>query len=122
MIYKVETCRFIKHLKDLVVSTICFVTVSDSDHIASNDKRLGNNETERLLKEGILPQFKELFRQVRWRKSSAGITYVLATVQTWRLQKHMTVTKCLCKKFETLFVTISGSLMHFDVLFGLAIL
>jgi len=66
MTYKVETCRFIKHLKDLVVSPICYVTVSNSDHVASNDRRLVNNEMERLLKEGILPQFKVLFRQVRW--------------------------------------------------------
>ena len=121
MTCKVETCRFIKHLKDLVLSPICYVTVSNSDHVASNDRRLVNNELERLMKEGILPQFKVLFRQVRWRKSSAGITCVLATVQTWRLTKNMTVTKCLCNKFETFFVTINGLLIRFNSLFGLVI-
>ena len=62
MTYNVETCRFIKHLKDLVASTICYVTISDSDQVSSNGRRLVNNEMELLLKEGILSQFKELFR------------------------------------------------------------
>ena len=87
MIKKFETCPFTKHLIDLVVSTICYIKVSDFDHVASNDRRLVNNELERLLKEGILPQFKVLYRRGRRRKSSAGITCVPETVQTSSLAK-----------------------------------